>query len=135
MGHPVARHQSTYQTPVSSLHAIGSEYKVANQTHLGSEHSFSNEPQNPATSNRVLLPIEPEFSQMSDPSIIIDQPSNTWRSNDRRTSQRRSRRDQPKRKHKSGKRRRHRSPSSPPLLDHSLQFSKMSKQSHKRRRR
>ena len=54
---------------------------------MSSEHSFSNEPQNSATSNRILLPLEPDFSQMSDPSTIIDPSSNTWKSTDRHTSQ------------------------------------------------
>ena len=36
-----------------------------------------NEPQNSSTSKRVLLPLEPDFSQMSEPSINIARPSNT----------------------------------------------------------
>ena len=79
---------------------------------LGSEHSFINEPQNPATSSRILLPLEPDFSQMSDPSVVIE-PPNTWRSNERHSSKiRLSQRDQPKRKNKSKKKRIHRSSSS-----------------------
>ena len=58
---------------------------------MSSEHSFLNEPQNSATSNSILLPLEPDFSQMSDPSIIIDPPRNTWKSTDRHTSQTRCR--------------------------------------------
>ena len=53
-------------------------HRVASQTHRSSEHSLSNEPQNSTTSKRILLPLESDFSQMSDPSIIIDLPSNTW---------------------------------------------------------
>ena len=114
---------------------------MANQTHRSSEHSFSNEPQNSTTSKRILLPLEPDFSQMLDPSIIIDQPSNTWQSTDRHTSQtRQSRRDQPKTKHKSKKRKRHKSCSSSSssrsssLTSHRRsKRSKRSKHSHKRR--
>ena len=34
-------------------------------------------------SKRVLIPLEPDFSQMSDPSIVIAPPSNAWVSDDR----------------------------------------------------
>ena len=66
------------------------------------------------TTKRVLLPLEPDFSNMSDPSIVIELPSISWRLDNRMTSQTRcsSRRDQTKRKHKSRKRRRHRLSSS-----------------------
>ena len=36
---------------------------------------------------RVLLPLEPDFSNMSDPSVIIELPDNNWRSDNRQTSQ------------------------------------------------
>ena len=139
----VMGHQPTYQAPVSSIHAIGSKYRVTNQTILGSEHSFSNEPQNPTTAKRVLFALEPDFSNMSDPRILIEPPSNTWRSDNRQTSQTRhsSRRDQTKRKHKSRKRR-HRSSSSSSSSRSSSSDSrkrnmksKRSEQSLKRRRR
>ena len=75
---------------------MGSERTLASQINLGSGHSFINEPQNPAASSRILLPLEPDFSQMSDPSVVIDSP-NTWRSNERHSSQvSLSQRDQPK---------------------------------------
>ena len=77
-----------------------------------SEQSLLNEPQNFSTSKRVLWPLEPDVNQMSDPSIIINLPSNTWQSVDRHTSQsRQTRWDRLKTKHKSKKRRRHRSSS------------------------
>ena len=94
---PVTGHQSTYQAPVIMQQTIGNEYQVANQSIRGSEQSLLNEPQNPTTSKSVLIPLEPDFSQMSDPSIIIGPPSNTWLSTERHTSQtRQNRRDQPK---------------------------------------
>ena len=89
---------------------------------------LANEPQNSFTSKRVLLPLEPDFSQISDPSIVIAPPSNTWVSDNRHTSPRRSRRDLPKDKHKSKKRRRHRSSSS-------SSSSRSSSTSHKRSKR
>ena len=58
-GHFITRHQSpcksSYQAPVSSIHAIGSEYRVANQIVLGSEHSFSNEPQNLTNAKKSII--------------------------------------------------------------------------------
>ena len=69
---------------------------VASRTHRSSEQSLQNEPQNSSTSKRVLLPLEPDFSQISDPSIDIALPSNTWVSDNRHTSPRCSRRDLPK---------------------------------------
>ena len=32
------------------------------------------------TQKRVLLPLEPDFSNMSDPSVVIEPPVNNWRS-------------------------------------------------------
>ena len=124
----VTGHQSTYQAPVIMHHSMGNKHWVANQSHRGSEQSFSNETQN---------------LQMSDPSIIIDPPSNTWQSTDIHTSQtRQSRRDQPKTKQRTKKMRRYRSssPSSSSRLSSLASHrrskrSKRSKHSHKRRRR
>ena len=88
------------------------------------------------------LQLQREF-QMSDLSIILGPPSNTWQSTDRRTSQsRQRRRDQPKTKHRSKRRRKHSSSSSSsssrlsslPSQRRSKR-SKRSKHSHKRRRR
>ena len=141
-GHLITSHQSTYQVPVIIQHSIGNEHWVASQSHRGSEQSFLNEHQNPTASKRVLLPLEPDFSQMLYPSII-GPPSNIWQSTDRYTSQsRQSRRDQPKTKHRTKKRRRHRSSSSSSSSRSSSlaaqrrsKKSKRSKHSHKRRRR
>ena len=136
---PVTGHQAPVNLgTVIMHHSIGNEHQLANQSHMGSEQSFSNEPQNPTASKRVLLPLEPDFSQISDPSIIIDPPSNTWQSTDRHTSQtRRSRRDQPKTKQRTKKRRRHRSSSSSSSLasHRRSKRSKRSKHSHMRRKR
>ena len=65
------------------------------------------------TQKRILLPLEPDFSNMSYPSVVIEPPDNNWRSDNRQTKQASlhghiSRRDQSRRKHKSKKRRRHR---------------------------
>ena len=54
-----------------------------------------NEPQHSRSSQRLLLPLEPDFSAMSDPSVISGPPTNTWQSPIRQTFQtRQSRRDQ-----------------------------------------
>ena len=117
------------------------------KSNLGSEHSYRHEIQNPTNnSRRVLLPLEPDFSNMSDPSVVIEPPDNNWRSDNRQTSQTShsghvSRRDQSRRKHKSKKRRKHRS-SSTSSSSRSLSLdsrkhrkSKRSKQSHRKRKR
>ena len=57
IGQPITGHQSTYQAPVIRHLSIRFEYRVTNQTHRSSEHSISNEPQNSATSKRILLPL------------------------------------------------------------------------------
>ena len=69
-----------------------------------------NEPRSSMNKQRVLLPLEPDFSTMSDPSIIIQSPTNTLKSNRSASLKRPSRGDQPKSKHK--KRRRYISSSS-----------------------
>ena len=71
-----------------------------------------NEPPNSRNKQIVLLPLEPDISTMSDLSIVIDQPTNTWESNRHTSLNRPSRRDQPKSRHKSKKRRRYSSFSS-----------------------
>ena len=106
-GQLVTRHQSFYQAPVFRQQILSTEYWESSHTHKSSEHSLVNEPQNLGSSQRLLLPLEPDFNAMLDPSVIIDPPANTWQSPIKQTSQaRQSRRDQPKPKHKSKKRRR-----------------------------
>ena len=137
----VTGQQSIHQAPVITHQTTDNDYLVASKTHRSSEQSLPNEPQNSSTSKRVLLPLEPEFSQISDPSIVIAPPSNTWVSDNRHTSPRHSRGDLPKDKHKTKKRRRHRvsiSSSSSRSSSTSHKRSKRSKtlkHSHKRRRR
>ena len=55
---------------------------------------------NSATSSKQLIPLEPDFSQMSDPSVMIDPPISTDVSQTRPSQKEQSRRD-----HKSKKRR------------------------------
>ena len=65
-GHRSTGHHTLYQPVVSGTHAMGME--------------FTN---NQATSKRVLLPLEPDFSYMSNPSVIVEPPpppDNSWRS-------------------------------------------------------
>ena len=38
-------------------------------------------------SKRVLLPLGLDFSDMSDPSVVIEPPDNNWRSDNRQTLQ------------------------------------------------
>ena len=50
---------------------------TTNTANLDSEHSVRHEVQNPTNnSKRVLLPLEPDFSNMSDPSVVIELPDN-----------------------------------------------------------
>ena len=93
---------------------------------------------NPSTSSKQLIPFEPDFSQMSDPSVMIDPPISTDVSQTRPSLKEQSRRD-----HKSKKRRRHRSSSSSSSTSRSNSLNsstrkknpKRSKHSHKKRRR
>ena len=63
-----------------------------------------NEPPDSMNKQRVLLPLEPDFSTMPDPSIVNELPTNTLESNRSASLKRPSRRDQPKSRHKKGKR-------------------------------
>ena len=90
-----------YQTSVIKQQTLGTDYRVSNYRHsLSSEQSVTIEPPNSMNKQRVLLPLEPDFSTMSDPGIEIEQPINTWESNRSASLKRLSRRDQPKSKHK-----------------------------------
>ena len=53
----------------------GTDYRESSHTHKSSKQSLMNEPQNSRSSQRLLLPLEPDFSAMSDPSVIIDLPA------------------------------------------------------------
>ena len=121
-------HQSVHQALVITHQTSDKNDPVANKINRSSEQLFPRDPQNSSASKRVLLPLEPDFSQMSDPSIIIAPPSNTWVSEDKHTSSRHSRRDLPKNRHNTKQRRRYRSLSS-------SSSSRSSSDSHKRDKR
>ena len=101
---------------------------------------------NQPSAKRVLLPLEPVFSNKSDPSLIVEPPDNDLRSDNRQAqtslSGSVSRRDQSKSKHKNKKRRRRRSSSTSSssrtassVSHKGSRRSKRSKHSHKKRRR
>ena len=97
----------SYAPSISSHISHGSVHRLLNVLIPGYERSERLELPNPASSSRQIIPLEPDFSQVSDPSVMIEPPN----SNDLSIS-RPSRKDQSKREHKSKKRRRHRSSSS-----------------------
>ena len=113
-----------------------SVHRLSNVLIPGYERSERLELPNPASSSRQIIPLEPDFSQVSDPSVMIEPPNSTDLSISRP-----SRKDQSKREHKSKKRRRHRSSSSSISTSRSVSSSrwkknsKRSKHSHKKRRR
>ena len=72
---PVIGPHSSYPASISSHNSSGSNRRLAIHRNLGSEHSCAHELRNPATSSRIILPLEPDFSQMSDPSVIIEPPN------------------------------------------------------------
>ena len=100
---------------------------------MRSGQSVKNEPPSSRNNQRVLLPLEPDFYTMSHPSIVIDPPTNTWKSNTSASLKRPGRRDQSKAKHR--KRRRFSSSSSSSSSSFSFlrrsRKSKKSKHSHK----
>ena len=112
--------------------------RLPNVPPTGYEHSEKSEFPNPAASSKQFIPLEPDFSQISDPSVMIDPPNSTDLS---RTKP--SRKEQSTRDHKSKKRRRHRSSSSSASTSRSDSLSssrrkkksKRYKHSHKKRRR
>ena len=128
----------SYALSISSHISHGSVHRLSNVLIPGYERSERLELPNPASSSRQIIPLEPDFSQVSDPSVMIEPPN----SNDLSIS-RPSRKDQSKREHKSKKRRRHLSSSSSISTSRSDSLSssrrkknsKRSKHSHKKRRR
>ena len=128
----------SYAPSISSHISHGSVHRLSNVFIPGYERSDRLELPNPASSSRQIIPLEPDFSQVSDPSVMIEPPN----SNDLSIS-RPSRNDQSKREHKSKKRRRHRSSSSSISTSRSDSLSssrrkknsKRSKHSDKKRRR
>ena len=121
---------------------MGSEQQVASYRQLSSQQSVTNEPLNSRNKQRLLQPLEPDFSTMSDPSIVINLPTNTWESYRNTSLNRLSRRDQPKSRHKNKKRRRYTSSSYSPSFSTSSALSshrknkksERSRYSHKKRR-
>ena len=127
----------SYAPSISSHISHGSVHRLSNVFIPGYERSDRLELPNPASSSRQIIPLEPDFSQVSDPSVMIEPPN----SNDLSIS-RPSRKDQSKREHKSKKRRKRSSSSSiSTSRSDSLSSSrrkknsKRSKHSHKKRRR
>ena len=104
---PVNVPLQNYAPSISSHVSHGSIRRLPNVHIPGYEHSEMSEFPNPATSSKQIIPLEPDFSQMSDPSVMIDPPISTDVSQTRPSLKEQSRRD-----HKSKKRRRHRSSSS-----------------------
>ena len=96
-----------YAPSISSHVSNGSGRRLSNVHTPGYEHSESPAFPNPATSSKQFIPLKPDFSQISDPSVMIDLPDSTDISQTRPSWKEKSTRD-----HKSKKRRRHRSSSS-----------------------
>ena len=145
IGQPGTSHQSfaydfqnvplqNYAPSISSHVSHGCIHRQPNVHTPGYEHSEMSEFPNPATSSKQLIPLEPDFSQMSDPSAMIDPPISTNVSQTRPSRKEQSRRD-----HKSKTRRRHRSSSSSSSISRSDSWrkknSKRSKHSTKKSRR
>ena len=108
---------------------------------MGYRHSSAYELPNPATSSRQIIPLAPDFSQMSDPSVII-QPSNIYDQGTNNTSQTRLSRKEQSKTSLSSKKKRHRASSSSSSFRSTSsgsyrcsKKSKRSRHSHKKRRR
>ena len=97
----------SYAPSISSHISHGSVHRLSNVLIPGYERSERLELPNPASSSRQIIPLEPDFLQVSDPSVMIEPPNSTDLSISRP-----SRKDHSKREHKSKKRRRHQSSSS-----------------------
>ena len=96
---PGTGHQNEIQNIASHSHTFGAEFTSKQQS-----------------TPRILLPLEPDFSNMSDPSVVIGS-GNNWRLDNNGQYQtslsgRRSRRDQSRERNRHKKRRRQRSSSS-----------------------
>ena len=130
---PVTGHQNIIQPSTSESHTFGTEFTSKQ-----------------SSTSRILLPLEPDFGNISDPSVVIEPPCHNWRSDNNNDnyrqihqtslSGRRSRRDQSRDKHRSKKRRRWRSASTSSSStytssDSRKRKSKRSKHSHKKRKR
>ena len=69
--------QQTYAPSVSSYVSQSSTRRLPKIHLSGYEHSEVKEFPNPVTSSKQLTPRQPDFSQMSDSSVIIDPPNST----------------------------------------------------------
>ena len=90
-----------YAPSVSSHVSHGSIRRLPDVHAPGYEHSEMSEFPNPATSSRQIIPFEPDFSQMSDPSVMIDPPNSTDVSQTRPSRKEQSRREIQKREEDS----------------------------------
>ena len=69
----VARHQA----PGTRHQSLGTKYGMVSYTQP-LEQSINNEPQGSINNQRFILPLEPDFNIMYDPSIDIEPAITTW---------------------------------------------------------
>ena len=121
--------------------SISSILRLPNTLDMGYQHSYNYELPNPATSNRQIIPLVPNFSQGSDPSGIIQPPHYHDQGTNNLSQPRLLRREQSKTSLPSKKKRRRRKSSSSSTRSTSSgshkrsKKSKRSRHSHKERRR
>ena len=90
-----------YAPSISSHVSQGSIRRLPNVHTPGYEHSEMPEFPNPATSSKQIIQLEPDFSQMSDPSVMIDPPISTDVSQTRPSRKEESKRDRVKKEKKT----------------------------------
>ena len=74
---PVNVPVQSYALSISSHISHGSVHRLSNVLIPGYERSERLELPNPASSSRQIIPLEPDFSQVSDPSVMIEPPNST----------------------------------------------------------
>ena len=74
---PVNVPVQSYALSISSHISHGSVHRLSNVLIPGYERSERLELPNPASSSRQIIPLEPNFSQVSDPSVMIEPPNST----------------------------------------------------------
>ena len=67
----------SYSPSISSHISHGSVHRLSNVLIPGYERSERLELPNPASSSRQIIPLEPDFLQVSDPSVMIEPPNST----------------------------------------------------------
>ena len=67
----------SYAPSISSHISHGSVHRLSNVLIPGYERSERLELPNPASSSRQIIPLEPDFLQVSDPSVMIEPPNST----------------------------------------------------------